>query len=196
MVQGIARNTKSSYFKSILKHLINLQGSLDIQNWLNSSSQASAQHPWRLWSGWCAFYSFLSQVLHSPSQNIHVFGQSSEGKLGERNGKRDPAKQRIPHAFPQEDENGKETYIHGFPSGWDAPGRDRFGGLCTAGIPSKRSVKTAYLQAQHKEEVDLVHQKPPARKWACTATPRVKGSWRAQSLMKLGQWWLNLQFWG
>lgn len=108
----------------------------------------------------------LQLSLSNPSHNIHVFGQSSEGKLGERNSKRDPAEQthRIPHAFPQEAGNGKETYIHGFPSWWDASGRDRFWGLCTAGIPSKRSVKTAHTQAQHTEKVDLVYQKPLARK--------------------------------
>lgn len=58
----------------------------------------------------------------------------------------------------------EETYIHGLPSWWDTPGRDRFRALCTTGIPSKTSVQTVHIQTQHKEKVDLVYQKAPAIK--------------------------------
>lgn len=49
-----------------------------------------------------------------------------------------------------------------------------------------------YIQAHHKQSADLeaalVHYQAPARQQACTATPLVKGSWRALSLVSLGQW--------
>lgn len=69
-----------------------------------------------------------------------------------------------PIPFLKETKMERRPISMGSHLGGDASGRDRFRGLCTAGIPSKRSVKTEYLQDQRKEKVDLVHQKPPAKK--------------------------------
>lgn len=49
------------------------------------------------------------------------------------------------------------------PGGMQLAGRGS-GGLSTTGIPSKTSMKTVYIQVQHKEKADLVYQKALAIK--------------------------------